>query len=149
MRSQLIAMTTVLELVLRDRVRLTCWNSDIHPMLMSDYPSALLYESALWRTRMQLPNAGRKITDWLIRGFIRCDNLQVFITWSITGPCISSGAVGVTMRVYSDRTRQRQIDGVSIVASRPVWMLRLTKICSKTSALCFTPSNWCWRVRSE
>ena len=25
-------------------------------------------------------------------------------------------------------------------ATRPVWMLRLTNTCSKTSALCFTPS---------
>ena len=34
-------------------------------------------------------------------------------------------------------------------ATRPVWMQRLTNMCSKTSALCFTPSKWRWRVRSE
>ena len=41
------------------------------------------YGSALWRTRMLLPNAGRKIADWLLRGFIQCANIQVIITWSI------------------------------------------------------------------
>ena len=34
-------------------------------------------------------------------------------------------------------------------AARPVWMLRLINMCSKTSAPCFTPSTWCWRVTSR
>ena len=42
------------------------------------------YESALWRTRMLLPNGGRKIADWLVRGFIQCANIQVHIARSIT-----------------------------------------------------------------
>ena len=44
------------------------------------------YESALWRTRMFLSNAGRKIADWLlhVRSFIQCANLQALVTWSIT-----------------------------------------------------------------
>ena len=42
------------------------------------------YESALWRTRMVIPNAGRKNADWLSCGCIQCANIQVLITWSIT-----------------------------------------------------------------
>ena len=35
-------------------------------------------------TRMLLPNAGRKIADWLSRSFIQCGNVHVMIAWSIT-----------------------------------------------------------------
>ena len=35
-------------------------------------------------TRMLLPNAGKKIADWLLRGFIQCANIQVLIARSIT-----------------------------------------------------------------
>ena len=41
------------------------------------------HESALWRTRMVLPNTGRKIADWLLCGFIQCANLHVRTLWSI------------------------------------------------------------------
>ena len=70
-------------------------------------------------------------------------------------PKISCYSAFQTVRVYSDWTRQRQIDGVSIVAyenynaARPIWILRLPNMCSKTSASCFTPSNSRWRVQSE
>ena len=60
------------------------------------------YESALilWRTCMLLPNAGRKLTDWFLRGFIQCANIQVLmITWSITASVHKFGAVGMTMMV--------------------------------------------------
>ena len=44
---------------------------------------------------------------------------------------MSPGTLVKRLRVYLDRTRQRQIDSVSIVyffdATRPVWMLRLIK----------------------
>ena len=51
------------------------------------------YESALWWTRMLLPNAGRKVANWLLCGFIRCNN--ILTARLITAPCISSGAVGM------------------------------------------------------
>ena len=33
---------------------------------------------------MLLPKGGRKIADWLLRGFIQCANIQVLIARSIT-----------------------------------------------------------------
>ena len=54
------------------------------------------YESALWRTRMLLPNTRKKIADWLLRGFIHC--IQVLIARSITHSMHKlGGAVGMTM----------------------------------------------------
>ena len=41
-------------------------------------------ESALCRTRMLCPNTGRKVDDWLLRGFIQCAYIQVIIARSIT-----------------------------------------------------------------
>ena len=38
------------------------------------------YESALGRTRMLLANAGMKIADWLLLGFIQCANLHHLMT---------------------------------------------------------------------
>ena len=42
---------------------------------------AWLYESALWRTWMLLPSAGRKVAFWLY-GFIKCDYFRVLTLWS-------------------------------------------------------------------
>ena len=55
------------------------------------------YESALCRTRMLLPNAGRKVADWLLRGFIQCANIQVLLARSITASVHKSGGCGMTM----------------------------------------------------
>ena len=49
------------------------------------------YESALWRTRMLLTNAGRKITDWLLRDLSQCTNLCILITWSIMASALVWG----------------------------------------------------------
>ena len=61
------------------------------------------YESALWRTRVLLPKAGRKVADWLLRGFIQCVNVQVLIARSITASVHKFGAVCMTM----PKTEQR------------------------------------------
>ena len=56
------------------------------------------------------------------------------------------------VRVYSDWTRQRQIDGVyciKIIKQRVRSECSDWITCVKTSAWCFMPSNWCWRVQSE
>ena len=52
------------------------------------------YESALFRTRVLLPNAGRKVADWLLRGFIQCGNIQVIIARSITASVQKFGGCG-------------------------------------------------------
>ena len=62
-----------------------------YSMFMPDCPSAW---SALWRTRMLLPNAGRKIADWLLRGFIQCANIQILIARSITASVHKFGGCG-------------------------------------------------------
>ena len=61
------------------------------------------YESALWRTQMLLPNAGRKIPDWLSCGFIQCANIQVLIARSITASVHKFGGCG-----YDDKHYQRK-----------------------------------------
>ena len=78
---KLIVVPTVPRLMFRDHGWLYWKTSDIHSMFMLDYPSAWLYESALWKQRILLPKAGRKIADWLIRGYIHCANKLVCITW--------------------------------------------------------------------
>ena len=60
------------------------------------------YESALCRTRMLLPNAGRKIADWLLRGFIQCANIQVTKARSIAASVHKFGGCG-----YEDVTPLR------------------------------------------
>ena len=52
-------------------------------LLMLDCPSVWLYESALWRTRMLLPDTGRKVAYWLLLGFIQCGYLHILIIWSL------------------------------------------------------------------
>ena len=47
----------------------------------------------------------------------------------------------------SSSNRRRLYCLNSLDATRPVWMLRLTNTCCKTSALCFAQSNWRWRVQ--
>ena len=54
----------------------------------------LCYESALLRARMLLPNAGRKIADWLLSGFIKCAYIQVRIAKSITASVHKFGGCG-------------------------------------------------------
>ena len=46
-------------------------------MFIFDCPSTRLYESALWRAWMHLPNTGRKIADWLLLGFSWCDYFHI------------------------------------------------------------------------
>ena len=52
------------------------------------------YGSALLRTRMLLPNTGRKIADWSLRGFIQCANIQVLLARSITASVHKFGGCG-------------------------------------------------------
>ena len=65
------------------------------------------YESALFRTRMLLPNAERKIADWLLRGFIQCANIQVLIARSITASVHKFGGGG-----YDDESHVECRDSV-------------------------------------
>ena len=58
------------------------------------------YESVMWRTRMLLPNTGRKVTDWLLHGFIRCGYLHILIIWSTTASLHLFGVCG-----YDDAER--------------------------------------------
>ena len=50
------------------------------------------YESALWR--MLPPNTGRRVTDWLLRCFIRCGYLHFLTLWSITSSVHQFGGSG-------------------------------------------------------
>ena len=52
------------------------------------------HESALWRTQMLLPNAGRKIADWILRGFILYANIHVRIARSIAASVHKFGGCG-------------------------------------------------------
>ena len=65
------------------------------------------YESALWRTRMLLPNAGRKIADWLLCGFIQCTNIHV-LARSLTASVQKFGGCG-----YDDAYDHTMLDCVS------------------------------------
>ena len=66
------------------------------------------YKSALWRTRLLLPNTGRKITDWLLSGFIQCANIQALLARSITasvhkfGGCGYDNVFGQLMYMFSN-----------------------------------------------
>ena len=77
------------------------------------------YESALWWTRMLLPNAGRKFADWLLHDFIQYANIQVLITRSITGSVQKFGGC-----VYDDDismyTTIRKIKHV------PIWQNKIS-----------------------
>ena len=63
----------------RTRYRLSQPDSNIHSMFLFDCPSAWLYESALLRTQMLLPNTGSKVNDWFLCSFFRCGYLHVLI----------------------------------------------------------------------
>ena len=58
------------------------------------------FESALWRTGMLLPNAGGKIADWLLRGFIQCANIQVLIARSNTASLHKFGGCGYDDKLH-------------------------------------------------
>ena len=86
---------------------------------------------------MLLPIAGRKIADWLLRGFIQCANIQVLLAQSIMasvhkfGGCVYDDASYQTLTDYCWFIEDFSIelhDLIRFVVSKLLWMaIKCTK----------------------